>query len=181
MAVPPKGDPQRPLHLAIRSSLVMAILSLLLGISLYAYAASNGGYIDPVFVVILFVVFFAPSATYFLIFVLLKNRLFGVTVLGILVASIQLFLSLCLAAFLILVQVTGNRGAPIPISSAAFLVPMSAVSLVFFASAHLIYRLTRAGKIIKVIPIDAGRGFEPVMIERIDPSSESNEPSPPSQ
>jgi hypothetical protein len=170
MALPPKGDPRRPLHLAIRSTRLLGILFLLLGscgsAGLFMGRRNAGMAFGVVGVIGLYI---APGVAYLVFSIFLKERKFWAVLAALIVASVQLVFTLFLGATLgIFATKINGVGTPLAIMAIV-------VGLVALALAQLIYHLALSFKAIQYIPLEEQRGFAPVMIQHVQPPP----PNPP--
>jgi hypothetical protein len=173
MALPPKGDPRRPLHLAIRStrllggffvalglfSLVPMLISAqagrMVGMSAYFMAGA--------------MVYAVPGALYILCSIYLGRRQFWAVVAGLVLASIQLIFVL-FAVFGAVVSLASSQNS-LPVF---FWIMVGLLAFVGLALAQLVYHLSKSFEAIKhPAPGEEVRGFEPVGVVRItqDPAT----------
>jgi branched-chain amino acid transport system permease protein len=171
-----KGDPRRPLYLAIRSVRLLGIVFLLLGscafLTLFIPRGRVGPrlMVGPVLAIILVCVITGAANIVFAIF--LKKREFWAVVASLIVASMQLLFALPGGIRLAMAWLTpggSNAGTPL-------LIVTLVVGLVILALAQLVYHLALSFKAIQYIPLEQQRGFEPFMIHPIPPPP----PNPPS-
>jgi hypothetical protein len=165
MAVPPRGDPRRPLHLAIRSTRVLAIIFLLFGtcasipLLITGGMARRGGMFLNAGILFLYV---GPGAVYLVTAIYLKRRQFWAVVVGLVMASIQsLFVLLAIAG--ILITMVRQPGSSI------VLIPMGVLIFIILALAQLIYHLALSFDAIKYAPVEEQHGFEPLMAQPVEP------------
>jgi hypothetical protein len=157
MPLPPKGDPRRPLHLAIRSTRLLGGLFVVLGLfSLVPMLISfRGGFMRgmAVYFVVGGMMYFVPGMLYVLCSVDLRRRQVWAVIVGIVLASIQLLFVLF-----------GLLGVTVGLANC--LIPLIGVAL-----AQLIYHLSRSFEAIKHPPFgqEAARGFEPLPVAQTIP------------
>jgi hypothetical protein len=167
MTLPPKGDPRRPLYLAIRSSRAFGIIFFLFGcVTVLPLAVTVGRlgfsfWILFQFASVVFVTF-GPGVTYLVIAFYLKRRRRWAIVTGIVVASIQLLIVLAATGFLAVYLF--NEG---PRMEDALLIPAAIVGLAILALGQLIHHLAQSFEAVKHVPIEEQRGFEPLMVQPI--------------
>jgi hypothetical protein len=185
MAVPPKGDPRRPLHLAIRSTRVLAVIFLLLGTCSFSpfflrgpMPGSAGLFIS----MSVLVFYIGPGVAYLVFSIYLKRRQFWAVVAALVLASIQLFLSLLGGVFFVVAMAAGQSRTP-SVPTAVAVIPTAIIGLVVLALAQLVYHLALSFEAIKYAPAEELRGFEPLMGQGIYPpltgSGDMNDPSGP--
>jgi hypothetical protein len=171
MALPPRGDPQRPLFSAIRSMGllgVVLILFSLIGILQILFSASTTmrSNIDVVF--LFGSIFLAPGILYVLCAIFLEHRRKWAAIVGLVLASMQLLAAVIIVVVLViaispqkLVQFFGAE-------------PVIMVAIVHFllivTLARLVYHLSKSFKTIGKSP---QRGFEPIMIPPTQTSEQS--------
>ncbi|HWP39779.1 MAG TPA: hypothetical protein VNL70_02550 [Tepidisphaeraceae bacterium] len=166
MPLPPKGDPRRPLHLAVRSMRLLGIVLLILGsFSLMPVVAAIRRGPDPRFafaVVTVLMVYVVPGVLYLLGSVFLSRRRPWAIVVGLVLASVQLIF--CLLGLIILLAVwTGQSD-----ESFGIVVAGAATVLLSAAFAQLIYHLAKSFEAIRHPPIEELHAFQPLMVEPID-------------
>jgi hypothetical protein len=161
MALPPKGDPRRPLHLAIRSTRVLAILFLALGlcgmIPFLIGAINVGGRGMPVTFMAMSVLlfYFGPGVAYLILSIYLGHRRYWAIVASIVLASIQVLFCL--------IGIMSMAWFILPTSSGPEIyIPVGLIILVILALAQLIYHLALSFESIKYAPVEQQRGFEPI-------------------
>jgi hypothetical protein len=170
MPLPPKGDPRRPLYLAIRSTRVLAAIFLLFG-SFAVFPLVVGGVmlggLSAIATASFFVFYMGPGVVYLLCSIYLKRRQFWAVLVSLVLASIQLLLALTGMVFLFVALNQMSR-----IGNFTFLLwAIIPIALIILALAQLIYHLILSFEAIKYIPIEEQRGFEPIL-----PSSPSQLP-----
>ena len=171
MALPPKGDPQRPLKLAVRSTRVLGILfcalgmcgtlpMLYLGLARPAAGAGGGGGIARMAFVGLstILVYFGPGALYLVCAVFIARRRTWAVITAMVLAAIQLlFITFGMVMFVIMFL--SNAGTT-PTYVMSF--PLGIMLLVILALAQLEYHLSKCFEAIRLAPLDVQRGFEPL-------------------
>ncbi|HWE03278.1 MAG TPA: hypothetical protein VG326_12790 [Tepidisphaeraceae bacterium] len=168
MAIPPKGDPQRPLHLAIRSTRLLGIILVSFGLLALApilmMARRRLGGVMISFLSIYFlaaIVYLVPGAAYLVIAYFLKRRRYWAIVTGLILASIQLVLALCVAASFVVMWL--GQGLGQGLSPPAY-IGGAVVALIILALTQLIYHLIKSFGSIKHVSIEEQRGFEPLIV-----------------
>jgi hypothetical protein len=162
MPLPPRGDPQRPLFLAVRSTRLLGILMIafsLLVMTPMMYVSR--GRMMPIFEIAFGLIYLVPGILYFLCAIFLKRRQFWAIVLGLVLASIQLLLTLLGAASLL--AATRIRGEP-------EMILLGVILLFIAAFVQLIVHLSKSFEAIKYAPIEQRRGFEPTGVQPIPPT-----------
>jgi hypothetical protein len=163
MPLPPKGNPRRPLHLAVRSTRLLGIVFLCFGmiVMLPSLLLLRRGMGMPLMIVqfISAMLYIGPGVLYLVCAIFLKQRQFWAVVVGIVLASIHLLFLLLGAAFYIAVVLSEQFNA-------WMLAPMVMLLAFILALGRLIYHLARSFEAIKYPP-DEQRGFEPLMVEPI--------------
>jgi hypothetical protein len=166
MALPPKGDPRRPLHQAVRTTRFLGIGWVLVGacavIPLLARMGLDPGIPAPARVVLFRWIFYLVPGTLFLVFSLFMRRRRFWAVLGALIVVSLINLSLVAMAVGILVALVAQRQAR-PLTVFAVLAVWAVSQL---AGAQLLYRLARSFEAIKLAPFgqEESRGFEPLRV-----------------
>jgi hypothetical protein len=168
MALPPKGDPQRPLHLAVRSTRVLGILFIALGacgmlpmfyLGLARGRTPGGGMPMGAMAMlgistILF--YFGPGAAYLVCSIFIARRRTWAVITAMVLAAIQLlFITFGLVALLVMFLSAGAR-------SLGILIALAIAVLLILALAQLEYHLSKCFEAIRRAPIDVQRGFEPL-------------------
>jgi len=165
MPLPRKGDPRRPLHLAVRSTRLLAIIFLFFGSLAVAPMLTRGGLArgpDLLVSLSIFLVYIAPGVAYLIFSIFLKRRQLWAVWADLILASIHLLITLIGAVTLIIVSLnTMNR--------IIALAPAAILGLIILALAQLIYHLALSFEAIKHVPPEESRGFEPLMVEPITP------------
>jgi hypothetical protein len=159
MGIPARGDPRRPLYLAVRSTRVLGILFLLIGTFVSLLLSVRGGMPRRGGIFLtggLLLFYVGPGVVYLITAIYLKRRQFWAVVVGLVLASIQsLFVLLGIAGILL----TLMRQPAVSIA----LVPMGVMIFVLLALAQLIYHLSLSFEAIKYAPTEEQHGFEPLM------------------
>jgi hypothetical protein len=163
MALPPKGDPRRPLHLAIRSARILGIVCVLAGAGLAMPVVLQRfgrcrGIFAPTWFVLAGCLFYLLPGTLFLVFAVFMKRRRTWAVVGALATASLIALLLVVAAVAILVAVVAE--------GEAWAIPVFSVIAVWAASelavGQLIFQLAHSFAAIKHQPFgrDDARGFE---------------------
>src|SRR6266536_82642 len=137
MSLPPKDDPRRPLHLAVRSTRLLGIVLLGFGgfaalLFLMIPRQAGVSLLPEMFLGLL--VYFVPAVIYLITSVFLKRRHLWAIVVGIVLASVNLVLILAAFGAVLFVGWTSNRDA-------AIVIPIIVLCLFILALAQLIYHL----------------------------------------
>ena len=165
MALPPRGDVRRPMHLAIRSMWVLGGLLLLvglcgLGMSFFSLAGSGPmppriGFLQ----LIGSAFYWVPGVLYIVFAVYIKRRQFWAVVGGLVLACVQLLFFLMGLAVMLVFYFAPHSDLPLP-----FLIVIGLIALVAGALAQLAYHLARSFQAIREPPYGPDEhGFEPVM------------------
>jgi hypothetical protein len=157
MAIPPKGDPQRPLHLAIRSCRAVGGLFFLSGLGAVAGVFLNPTRKGPptIGAILGAIAQFGPGVAFFVLAYFLKKRHIGAVILALVLASIAFLITL--ASFVMLWWATHLM----PIGTVG-LILLAIVGLVLLEMGRLIYQLARSFDAIRYLPEAERRGFEPI-------------------
>ncbi len=167
MPLPPKGDPQRPLHLAVRSTRVLGILFLALGlwgtVPMFLAGMRSARPVSTfgMGVIALSMVFihFGPGALYLVCSVFLARRRTWAVITAMIIAGVQLAYMLLAFAFGgLALNLFSAPAAP----SALVLVAFGVSMLIFLALAQLEYHLSKCFEAIRLAPIEVQRGFDPL-------------------
>jgi hypothetical protein len=165
MPLAPKGDPRRPLHLAVRSTRMLGILFVCMGtcgilpmLSGFGRGGVRRGVMMTKMMTVLSLVYFLPGVLYILVAVFLRQRQFCAVVAALVMASIQ-----CLLTLIGLVMVVGTVAIGARSMPSIALIPLGLLVFVIVALAQLIYHLARSFESIKYGPIEGQRGFEPIL------------------
>jgi hypothetical protein len=166
MALPPKGDPRRPLHLAVRSNRVLGIVFLLFGtcslmpmIFLMTRGGVRAGIMPPQLLVAVSAVYFIPGALFMVFSVFLARRRPWAVVASIVVST--------LVGLTALLGVFGMAVAMLTVDDSPWqmAIPLVICALLAVAVAQLIYHLAKSFEAIKHPPFGQEiRGFEPLPV-----------------
>ena len=165
MPLPPRGDPRRPLHLAIRSTRLLGGLFVVIGLlalglpMLYMF---RGGGAGPMAITLAVgaMAYLVPGIAYILCAIYLRRRQLWAVIVGIVLASIQLLL--VLFGLVGIAVGLANAGSVVPVFLFVYL---GLIVLVGVALAQLIYHLARSFEAIKHPPFgEEIRGFEPLPV-----------------
>ena len=171
MPLPPKGDPRRPLHLAIRSTRLLAIIFLFLGgcvCTAFLRGRRSTVISLPALAALLF--YFGPGVAYLIFSIYLKRRQFWAVLSSLILASIQLLFTLAVAVSLLIVSMIKSA------NSVNFVIaPLIVLGIVILALAQLVYHLALSFEAIKHVPVEEQRGFEPLMFQPIIPSQPADQ------
>jgi hypothetical protein len=164
MAIPPRGDPRRPLHLAVRSTRVLAIIFLLFGTCASIPMLIQGALPmrGRMFLNLgVFIVYVGPGVVYFVTAIYMKRRQFWAVILALVMASIQLLFALLGISVLLIAEMRR------PASSVA-MIPAGVMIFVILALAQLIYHLALSFNAIRYTPVEEQHGFEPLMAQAVE-------------
>jgi hypothetical protein len=159
MPIPPKGDPRRPLYLAIRSIRSLACFFFFIGaFASIAIAAMGPGRFRfvRIFHQPLFFFTVLPAAFYVLLAIYLHRRHFWAVLTSLILAALQLLLIILLMANLII-------DAPMSIDATALVIPILFLGFCIVALIQLVYHLAGSFESIKYIPVDEQHGFDPIL------------------
>ncbi|HEX4124658.1 MAG TPA: hypothetical protein VHY37_08020 [Tepidisphaeraceae bacterium] len=158
MALPAKGDPRRPLLLAIRSARILGIIALLfagcvayLSVLMMAAHVGAGG---PLGLAALAVLYGAGGGAFLVFASYLKQRRYWAVVACLVLSSFLLLFSVLGAAGVLFQRARGQN-----VSTLRLFVVFLAVA----AFAQLVYHLCQSLEAIKYVPVEEKPGFEPVM------------------
>jgi hypothetical protein len=162
MALPPKGDPRRPLHLAIRSCRAVGGLLAIFGIFgiLPLFISSGRRGMSPVggrtaaFIASTF--YASPAVAFYVLAVFLKKRQLWAVIVALVLASLT-FVALFFGFLTIGLMM---RTSSLLWRIDAILLAIAA--LVLFEAGRLIYQLARSFEAIRHLPENEARGFEPI-------------------
>jgi hypothetical protein len=155
MAIPPRGDPRRPLHLAVRSTRVLAIIFLLFGTCASIPMLIQGALPmrGRMFLNLgVFIVYVGPGVVYFVTAIYMKRRQFWAVILALVMASIQLLFALLGISVLLIAEMRR------PASSVA-MIPAGVLIFVILALSFNAIRYT---------PVEEQHGFEPLMAQAVE-------------
>ena len=162
MAIAPKGDPRRPLQLAVRScyllGLIFIAISMIAGAALFA---GGRGMVQWFAMALAVLVFATPGVLYIVTAVFLKRGKTWAVILGIIVASLHALCALlaCVGAIL-----DAGRSPVVAIITVLWVVAMG----------QLIHHLAQCPAAIRADVVHQPRGFEVLpMSTRVSPPVES--------
>lgn len=164
MPLPRRGDPRRPLRLAIRSTRLLGGLFVLLGFcGMVPVMFAPGGGGDVMFMALVGVgaaVYFVPGLLYIVFSIYLGHRKVWAVVATIVLASVQLLVVLLGIAVFAVTFLLPHSDLP-----AMALLPMGIAALLAGALGQLIYHLSKSFESIRYEPVAAwDRGFEPLAV-----------------
>ena len=162
LPLPPKGDPQRPLSLAIRSTRLLGIVLILFGfVALLPFAATPRG-ISLLLTIVIALFYLGPGVLYLLCAIFLKRRRLWAVVVALVLASIQLLL-----AILGIVTFAIQMFSALHMNSMGAFAIIPLIVILFFIAAfvQLIYHLSCCFEAIKFSPPEFQRGFEPLVVQ----------------
>ena len=158
MALPKRGDPRRPLFLAIRSTRLLGIVLILFGLlALIPMMLVRRTRLIPLIFLGVGLIYITPGILYLLCAIFMKQRKSWAIILALVVASLQLLFTLFSAAM-------------IGFQSRINIIPLVIVLILFAALGQLIYHLSRSFEAIKYAPPEEQRGFEPMILQPIPPT-----------
>jgi hypothetical protein len=169
MAIPPRGDVRRPLHLAIRSCRLLGILLIVLSLcgSIGMMVGRRGGATGASVAWVQFgalLVYLVPGLVYLVCAIYLKQRKFWAVVVALVMASLHLLMGMAvMVALSVVVVMDKNMDVPARISAVVGLI-------VILAFGQLVYHLARSFEAIKHAPIEEQRGFEPLSVQPLPPA-----------
>lgn len=171
MALPPKGDPRRPLHLAARSTRVLGIIFILIGClaSVSVIGVGVGSATRLIALVVPVVIFLGAGSGYLIVSIFLKRRAFWAVVTGLVIASIHAAIAVLGLAGMAITVIAPDRNVFIPIF---------VLVLWLAAMAQLIYHLSKSFAGLRLAD-EAFRGFEPLRVQPATPWPTSPLPSAP--
>ena len=184
MALPPRGDPRRPLHLAIRSLRALGIVLLLFGtctlvpmMMMMTRTGAGRGVVGPAWIMVLGSFFYAVPGALFVVFSVYLGRHRFWAVVGALIVSSVVGLFLLLGSVSVLVVVLTRTGAPRDTT------PIAVVAVIFLlfvaAIGQLIYHLAKSFEAIKHPPFGQEfRGFEPIALQPAMPLPPQHQAGP---
>lgn len=163
MALPPKGDPRRPLHFAIRSTRVLCALFLLTGSCGMMRLLRGGNPLSDLGGAVaatagtLF--YLGPGALYLVFSIYLARRQFWAVVGAIVLASVQLLVVIASGGIALIFLLNPHVGLE-PVMA----IPTLLILFVALALAQLIYHLSKSFEAIKHPPYGQEfHGFEPII------------------
>jgi hypothetical protein len=164
VALPPKGDPLRPLYLAASSTQGFGVLFLLFGVlslvpSFLAPATAKRGVWPTIHISLNdFFFYFGPGVAYLLCGIFIKRKRLWAIIVALVLASLHLTLfSLGTAEFLI--------AAVHPRSTVAMAPAVIALGMALLFL-QLVFHLSKCLKLIKRTSPEVDRGFEPLPISQ---------------
>jgi hypothetical protein len=169
MALPPKGDPQRPLHLAIRSCRAAGGLFFLSGLgaaaSVFLNPTRKGP--PPIGAILGAIAQFGPGVAFYVLAYFLKKRHLWAVIVALVLASLAFVITLAIS----LVLWWAMRAAPLisPIGRID-LILLAIIGLVLLEMGRLIYQLARSFDAIRYLPEAERRGFESILPPAAHPS-----------
>jgi hypothetical protein len=172
MALPPKGDPRRPMYLAIRSmrllGIIIVLFSLLMFIPVIALRGSGGAAVGfSILFIVMAMVYLIPGLLFILCSIFLKRRQAWAIIVGIILSSIVLLMSV-FGFFAGLLQLGAGNSSPL-------MLIQFTISLIFVAAfTQLIFHLSKSFESLRVLNTEVQRGFELLPVVPIAP------PVPPS-
>ena len=167
MALPPKGDPRRPLHLAVRSTRILGILFIVLGAigmlpTLLGIQRAGGIRLSIASMILLALfmslVYFGPGALYLVCSIHIARRRTWSVVTAMVLAGIQLLLILAGVAMMTFMALSDAPAA----LKWTLVLPAAVTLLIFLALAQLEYHLSKCFAAIRLAPVDVQRGFDPL-------------------
>lgn len=166
MALPPKGDPQRPLHLAVRFSRIAGFLFIGLGTwatLLHFFSmrrAGNAILIGSLAEVALAssLVYFGPGAIYLVCSVFIARRRRWAVFTAMVLAGIQILLIGWALVMFAKHFVSADPAA----RDWSVVLPLGITLLISLVLAQLEHHLTKSFEAIRLAPVDVQRGFEPL-------------------
>jgi hypothetical protein len=164
MAIPPRVDPRRPLHLAVASCRLLGVLGLLattcMGVSLFMLLARvrlGPGGRGPNLVLAFgpFALFAAIGVAYLVFAHFIKRRQFWAVVAALVLTGLVSLLALLSTVASVIAIVASGATASRP----AWMT-LGVQALVLAALGQLIYHLARSFAALKLAPPDEARGFD---------------------
>lgn len=186
MALSPKGDPQRPLQLAIRTTRSLGALFLVLGgcasiplfIEGFRAPAPGAAAAAPSIWRSLFSLLFylGPGILYLVFSIFLARRRLWALIATMALAGVQVILMAIAMAVLLVMLSSFAGGAP----SAMVWIPLAIMVVLIAAIGQLIYYCARSFPVIRQPLIEQQRGFEPLQVTAamIEPTMIAPSPLP---
>lgn len=176
MPLPPQGDPNRPLQLAVRSSRALGVMFVALGgLSIVPMMLMSGGISPGVRVVVASaaVLYLLPGVFYLVVASFLERRAAWAVTTGIVVASFHgLFALIALAKFSRLLTGGGGFGGRAVLSATLLLLWLA-------TTGQLVYHLWRSYGAVRLTG-SAQRGFAPIGVRPAAAGADGgNAPPPP--
>ena len=168
MALPPKGDPRRPLRLAIRSTRLLGGVLLLFGtcaLAPFMYMLRSGSGVaasmPPAWTMMMMVLFyFIPGALFMVLSIFLGRRQHWAVVCSLVLSS--------LLGIVFLLAFTGFAVSVLSNPQLRMAVPAAIIFLFALAVGQLIYHLSKSFEAIKLPPFGQEiRGFEPLPVRPV--------------
>jgi len=162
MALARKGDPRRPLQLAVRSTRMLAGVFLMLGTCTIfpMMMAGNPVRTGAALNVGVLIVYVGPGVIYLIVSMYLQRRRFWAVVVALVLASIQLLFSVFAGAALVFFAFSSGGIGGFSI------IPVVVFVFVILALAQLIYHLALSFEAIKYEELGQNpHGFEPLVIQ----------------
>ena len=166
MALPPKGDPRRPLHLAIRSTRNFGVFFVLVG----SFAATRivltrAGQKGVIFVpspavLLAWLLYLVPGTLFLLFSVFVRRRRPWAVVGALLITSLSALFVMAAGVAILVAMIAEGEARPVRV-----VVVLAAWTATEFTIGQLIYRLALSLKAIKHMPFggaENSRGFEPL-------------------
>jgi hypothetical protein len=174
MPIPPKGDPLRPLHLAIHWTRVLGGLLVVFATCVtIAFVLRRGpmrGNSVPAFYFIFVVFYLLPGACFIVFSIFLARRRAWAVVASLCLASVGCLVVLG-AIGVMIVLIVANRAADWRV-----MIPIGVMALILAALGQLIYHLARSFEAIHYTA-PAERGFEPIMMQNPNDETSAVEPA----
>lgn len=180
MALPTRGDPRRPLHLAASSCRVLGVLGLLgttcWGLTLFALVSrvrlGPGGRGPNPFAIAMPLAMFGSVGVAYLIFAhFIRRRRFWAVVAALVVTGVMTLLALLSVVGSAVAAATSGGARPTLIS-------IGVGVLVLVALGQLIYHLSMSFPALKLAPADEVRGFD-VLPVAVVPTERPDAAAPP--
>jgi hypothetical protein len=172
MPIPPRGDPRRPLHLAIRSMRLLGGILVLFATCAtvpFVIRAGTGRTAPPWAMLIVLAFYLVPGAGFIVLSIYLARRQAWAVVASICLASMAL-----LVILLALLGLAMFAFGPHADFELVLLVPLSVTLLIAAALGQLIYHLAKSFEAIRIAEPQE-RGFEPIMAR--NPNDEIRNPN----
>jgi hypothetical protein len=172
MPLPPKGDPTRPLHLAIRSTRLLGIFFLLIGMLAmlpFMLAMRRSGLTAAWLPLSIGGCYLVPGVMYLICGIFLGQKRGWAVILGIVLASLHAIMTLLLIG-----SIFGQLGSIPGRSDSPMLIIISAIFLLILAAlGQMIYHLAKSFESIRVYDAQTLRGFEPLRVQPIQQDSDA--------
>ena len=159
MALPPKGDPRRPLHLAVHSMLLLGIVFALLGLLVMAVTMNASARIGArgslaVYIIPLF--YLVPGVLYILFSIFLRQRQQWAVIASLALVGVHELMALLILVRLVLSGVAVNW-------------VLIVVLVWILALAQLLFHLAKSFESIRAYQELVPRGFEPLPPTNLPP------------